>query len=33
MEDSTAAQFNSGIGHVPQVLAIDSNEGRIEEGG
>jgi len=33
VEDATAAQFNCGIGHVPQVLAVDSDEGRLEQGG
>jgi hypothetical protein len=33
MKDATAVQFNRGIGHMPQVLAVDSDQGRLEQGG
>ena len=33
MEDATATQFDCGIGHMAQVLAIGADEGRIKQGG
>jgi hypothetical protein len=33
VEDATATQFDCGIGHMAQVLAIGSDEGRIKQGG
>jgi hypothetical protein len=33
VEDATAAQFNGGIGHVPQWAAVGSDQGRIKESG
>jgi len=33
VEDATATQFDCGIRHMAQVLAISSDEGRIEQGG
>jgi len=33
VEDATATQFDCGIGHMAQVLAIGSDQGRIKQGG
>jgi hypothetical protein len=33
VEDATATQFDCGISHMAQVLAVGSDEGRIKQGG